>query len=64
MVIAAITLITSYYVHLVPDPCLSLPCHANASCSREGMLSEGFLCTCDPDFTGDGYNCTEIEGID
>ena len=21
------------------------------------------MCTCDTDFTGDGYNCTEIEGI-
>jgi hypothetical protein len=28
------------------------------------MFSEGFLCTCDPDFAGDGYNCTEIEGSD
>ena len=47
---------------IVPDPCLSRRCHANASCTREGLFSEGFQCTCDPDFTGDGYNCTEIEG--
>ena len=48
---------------LVPDPCLPQPCHINASCTREGPLSEGFICTCDTEFTGDGYNCTEIKGV-
>ena len=48
--------------YTIPDPCFSDPCHVNASCNREGLLSEEFTCTCDSDFTGDGYNCTEVEG--
>ena len=47
----------------VPDPCLSAPCHFNASCERESLLSDGLTCTCFPGFTGDGYSCTPfLEG--
>ena len=48
--------------HAVPDPCLSQPCHVNASCTREGLLSEGFVCSCDTGLTGNGYNCTLLLG--
>ena len=41
----------------VPDPCLSGPCHSNASCMREGLRSGGFQCECDPGYQGDGLNC-------
>ena len=42
------------------DPCLPVNnCSANATCSR----IDGFVygCECDDGFTGDGYNCTEID---
>lgn len=43
----------------VPDPCLSSPCDVNADCTREGLLSLDFNCTCINPFTiGDGFNCS------
>ena len=44
---------------IVPDPCLTEPCDPNASCQREGLLSDNFTCSCNPPFTvGDGFNCS------
>ena len=42
------------------NPCLPAnDCHANANCSRiDGFR---YKCLCDDGFTGDGYNCTEID---
>ena len=46
---------------IVPDPCLSGPCDPNASCEREGLLSDNFTCTCQPPFTeGNGFSCSGI----
>lgn len=48
-----------FLVILVPDPCLSDPCDVNAICEREGLLSDHFVCTCQPPFTeGTGFNCS------
>ena len=48
-----------FLVILVPDPCLSDPCDVNAICEREGLLSDRFVCTCQPPFTeGTGFNCS------
>ena len=43
---------------IVPDPCLSDPCDINHGyiCEREGLLSDHFVCTCQPPFTG--FNCS------
>ena len=46
------------YIYTVPDPCLSEPCDPNANCVRDGLLNSNFTCTCNPEFTGDGFNCT------
>ena len=46
----------------VSDPCLSTPCHLNASCERESLLSDNLTCICFPGFTGDGYSCTPLTG--
>ena len=44
---------------LVPDPCLSGPCDPNASCEREGLMSDNFTCSCQLPFTvGDGFSCS------
>ena len=44
---------------LVPDPCLSGPCDPNASCEREGLMSDNFTCSCQPPFiAGDGFSCS------
>lgn len=44
---------------IVPDPCLSEPCDVNAICEREGLLSDHFVCICQPPFTeGTGFNCS------
>ena len=48
-----------YIVYVVPDPCLLEPCDVNAGCTREGLLSPDFTCTCREPFTdGDGFNCS------
>ena len=48
---------------VVPDPCLSAPCHFNASCERENLLGENLTCVCFPGFTGDGYSsCIPLTG--
>ena len=61
-----------YYIHYslftctllsgtVPDPCLSDPCDVNANCTREGLLSPNFTCTCrEPYSDGDGFNCSSM----
>ena len=50
---------TSLIIFIVPDPCLSDPCDVNAICKREGLLSDHFVCTCQPPFTeGTGFNCS------
>ena len=46
-------------VHAVPDPCRTLPCDENAICTREGLLSDNFICECQPPFTvGNGFDCS------
>lgn len=40
------------------DPCPSSSCHKDATCSRIDW--QRYNCTCNEGFTGDGYNCTEI----
>lgn len=40
------------------DPCPSSSCHKDARCSRIDW--QHYNCTCNEGFTGDGYNCTEI----
>ena len=46
---------------VVPDPCVSEPCDVNAICEREGLLTDGFTCTCQSPFTeGNGFNCSGI----
>ena len=42
---------------LVPDLCNSDPCDSNAECSRESVLTDGFTCTCNAPFEGDGMTC-------
>ena len=45
----------------VPDPCLSDPCDVNADCTREGLQSPDFTCTCrEPFIDGDGFSCSSI----
>ena len=34
-------------------------CHVNASC--EDTSAPGFVCNCDPGFTGNGKNCSNID---
>ena len=53
--------ICTLFLGTVPDPCLSDPCDTNADCTREGLLSADFTCTCQEPFTdGDGFNCSGI----
>ena len=50
-----------YYLllNIVPDPCLMNPCDVNADCTREGLLSPNFTCTCKEPYTdGNGSNCS------
>ena len=48
--------------NLVPDPCRSDPCDVNAICEREGLLSNGFICICQPPFSeGTGFNCSGLK---
>ena len=50
--------------NIVPDPCLSHPCDVNADCTREGLLSADFTCSCREPFTdGDGFTCSGIDCI-
>lgn len=41
------------------DPCQSSSCHANATCARVNW--QNFTCTCIEGFTGDGFNCSDID---
>lgn len=41
------------------DPCLSLPCHPNATCFTN-HIDQNVQCTCLEGFTGDGWNCIGI----
>ncbi len=43
--------------HTVPDPCLSDPCHVNAMCTRDNLLTTDLTCRCNFPFVGDGFNC-------
>lgn len=47
-----------HYLYIVPDPCLSGPCDANASCERDGLLLNTFTCTCVTPFQGNGFSCS------
>lgn len=45
------------------DPCDSVhDCHKNASCKRVDGFH--YSCSCKDGFTGDGYNCTDINDCD
>ncbi|XP_062852425.1 neurogenic locus notch homolog protein 1-like [Trichomycterus rosablanca] len=39
-------------------PPFSFPCHESAECYSTGY---NYTCTCKPGFTGDGYECTDID---
>ena len=41
--------------HIDIDECGGNPCHANASCEN---IVGSFICRCDEEFTGDGFDCT------
>ncbi len=47
----------NYFFFLDIDECMedSLPCGANAQCTN---TQGAFLCTCNANFEGDGFNCT------
>lgn len=39
------------------DECLADPCDTNATCHN---TNGSFVCTCDDNFSGDGFNCTRL----
>ena len=43
---------------ILPDPCLSSPCDANAVCERDEMTMSSYTCTCTPPYEGDGFSCS------
>ena len=51
--------LVSYFID--ENECLSDPCHTNANCTD---TIGSYLCECDDGYTGDGWNCTNIQECD
>ncbi|KAG7229887.1 hypothetical protein INR49_009604 [Caranx melampygus] len=46
------------FEHDMCNPPFPFPCHKDADCHS---TKQNYTCTCKPGFTGDGYNCTDID---
>ena len=55
LVLTELVLIYLFGITVDVNECAGDPCDGNATCNN---TNGSYTCTCDPGFTGDGFNCS------